>query len=132
MKKISNIITLTNRKLSLVFDLSNEELDTILNDYADDLLYGRIYNDEHYICKITSREVGIIYNYQISESLYHVLRNYIDGENIVAIKKRDETSKRCTKKKKKSRYQPKKLYYTTADDVEKAQTEGCEIKYHKL
>lgn len=87
--KYKNQIVLTNRKLITTYTLTDEQLEALLNDLADDLLYSRVFNDKHYRVKITSREIGIIQNNNIDAHCYSVLRKYVEQLNIIAIEKRD-------------------------------------------
>lgn len=87
--KYKNQLVLTNRKLITTYTLTDEQLENLLNDLADDLLYSRIYNDAHYRVKITSREIGIIQNNNIDAHCYGVLRKYVEKLNIIAIEKRN-------------------------------------------
>lgn len=90
-QKFKNTITLTNRKLIQTWDLSQELLDQILNDYSDDLIFGRLFGQEKtYRCKLCSSECGIIYNYQISKNLYHLLRNHLKLNNLICVERREE------------------------------------------
>lgn len=87
-KKYKNTITLTNRKVSQTWTLSQELLDEILNDYIDDFLYSKFNNDPHYRVKVCSMEVGIIWNVNVSLSFYTVLRKYLTKKNLIFIEKR--------------------------------------------
>lgn len=88
-KRYKNTITLTNRKLIQTWDLSQELLDQILNDYVDDFIYSKFTNDKHYRCMLTSMEVGIIWNLNISAQFYHVLRKFLKQQDLIYVERRE-------------------------------------------
>ena len=87
--RFKNQIVLTNRKLVTTYTLTDEQLDSLLNDLSDDLLYSRVYNDPHYRVKITSQEVGIIQNNCCDAHCYSVLRKYVEDLDLISVERRD-------------------------------------------
>lgn len=87
--KYKNQIVLTNRKLIQTWNLPQELLDEILNNYIDDFSYSKFNNDKHYRCMITSTEVGIIWNVNITAQFYHVLRKFLKQQDLIYIERRE-------------------------------------------
>lgn len=87
--KYQNTITLVNRKVSQTWTLPEELLDEILNNYIDDFIYSKFNNDPHFRVKVCSKEVGIIWNVNVTANFYHALRRYLKQKDLIYVERID-------------------------------------------
>lgn len=115
-----NTITLTNKDQNVSWELSADELNTLLSDLADDLAYGKLPRKKSkYKIKLVSGIIGIILNSPVSEFCFRTVKEYIQSKGFQKVEKK--------------RGRPKKelKYYSTMDDVEQAGI-GGDIEWHEI
>lgn len=127
-----NTVELTDYKLHITYELTDEQLDNFLNEMLDNMLINcpeSVYN-----IKVVSIDCGVVLDHTISEKNYNTIFNYIkeniDEENIIRFQRKEDWARRPQANN--SEYDPVFKYVTTADEIERAQTEGDEIKYQKI
>ena len=116
-----NSITLTQHDTVVTWELSTDELNTLLSELADDIAYGRLPRGKSkFRVKIVSEIIGIIINCPVDEICFQTVKEYIRSKGFPkVIKKRGRPKK-------------EQFYYTTADDIEEAGICGGDVKWHPL
>lgn len=127
-----NTVELTDYKLHITYELTDDQLDNFLNDQLDNMLIDS--PDSVYNIRVVSIDCGVVLDHTISEKNYNIVFNYIkeniDEDNIIRFQRKDDWARRPQDHN--SDYDPVFKYVTTADEIERAQTEGDEIQYQKI
>lgn len=115
-----NTITLTNKDQTVSWELTPDELNTLLSELADDLAYGKMPRGKSKLrVKIVSEIIGIILNCPVDEICFQTVKEYIRSKGFQKLEK------------KRGRPKKEQFYVTTMDDVERAGI-GGEIEWHEL
>lgn len=115
-----NSITLTHHDTVVTWELSTDELNTLLSELADDLAYGKMPKGKSkFRVKIVSEIIGIIINCPVDEICFQTVKEYIRAKGFPKVIKKRGRPKKEVK------------YYSTMDDVEQAGI-GGDIEWHSF
>lgn len=76
-KKINNAVILTNRKLHFTYSLTDEQLNSFLDDNLDRIIVSET-DEPQTKLKITSNKEGIIINHSINQECWDTLSKYLN------------------------------------------------------
>ena len=75
-RKIKNSVTLSNRKLNFLFELTTEQMENFLNDNLDMIVTSECDEPQTKV-KATTHKEGIIINAYITQSCWDNLSKYL-------------------------------------------------------
>lgn len=129
-----NTITLTDYKITVQWEISQEDLDNLLNTLLDDLILWKDPNSIFEV-QITCEEFGEVIHNHIQEEAFiriqkYCIENFSQNHYWQFHRKKDWARK--PRKKGKGEYVPLYGFYSTADDIERQKVEGGEIHWRKM
>lgn len=77
MKKITNGVELSNRKLIALYELSTQQLEDLLDTYLDTIITNEV-DDPQFKLKITTEKEGTVIEHFITSHLYNMLSNHLN------------------------------------------------------